>query len=296
MLPDVALLAIFDFCVDERGLSWQALVHVCRIWRNVVFGSPRRLGLKLYYNTIRPVRKTLDVWSLLPTIIKSNHCRCIDNIIPALGHNDRICHLELYSITKPQWKKILTAMRRPFPTLTYLRLVFKRGTVSAPIPASFLGKFAPCLQTLDLERISFPRLSKLLLSATHLVTLSLREIPSSGYISPEALVNCLSSLTRLDRLDFEFEYSFPELDNTYPPPRTRTLLSVLTRLRLQGTSEYLDDLMARIDAPLLDHLIINILDELLSDTPQITHFIGRTPNFKASEDAQIIFADAGASV
>ena len=295
MLPDVALLAIFDFCVDERGLSWHALVHVCRIWRNVVFGSPRRLGLKLYYNTIKPVRKTLDVWPPLPTIIKSDHCRCIDNIIPALGHNDRICHLELLAITKSQWKKILKAMRRPFPTLTYLRLLLN-GTVSAPIPASFLGKFAPRLQTLDLEGISFPGLPKLLLSATHLVTLSLRQIPASGYILPEALVNCLSLLTRLDRLDFEFEYSFPELDDTYPPPRTRTLLPVLTRLRLQGTSEYLEDFVARIDAPLLDHLIINVLDELLSDTPQITQFIGRAPNFKASDDAQIIFANAGASV
>ena len=151
MLPDVALLGIFDFCVDERGLSWRALVHVCRKWRKVVFGSPRRLGLKLYYDALTPVKETLDVWPPLFIIIKSSYCGRIDNIIAALGHNDRICHLELHNITKSQLK----VMQRPFPILTCLRLLLKNGTESATIPASFLGGFAPRLQTLDLERISF---------------------------------------------------------------------------------------------------------------------------------------------
>ena len=56
MLPDVALLKIFDCYVnrareeEEYGDSlkiqeWHKLVHVCRQWRTIVFGSPRRLGL-----------------------------------------------------------------------------------------------------------------------------------------------------------------------------------------------------------------------------------------------------------
>ena len=49
-LPEDVLLAIFDFCVDQHFLRryiheeliehvevWQALVHVCRRWRNIVF-------------------------------------------------------------------------------------------------------------------------------------------------------------------------------------------------------------------------------------------------------------------
>ena len=48
MLPDDVLLAIFDFCGDKYELeAWQTLVHVCRRWRSVVLGSPRRLGLQL---------------------------------------------------------------------------------------------------------------------------------------------------------------------------------------------------------------------------------------------------------
>ena len=55
MLPDEALLSIFDFYVGfyadkdpptKGGIErWQSLVHVCRRWRSIVFGSPRRLNL-----------------------------------------------------------------------------------------------------------------------------------------------------------------------------------------------------------------------------------------------------------
>ena len=51
MLPDEALLEIFDFYVIEgfRLLGrqeiegWQILAHVCQCWRRIVFQSPRRL-------------------------------------------------------------------------------------------------------------------------------------------------------------------------------------------------------------------------------------------------------------
>jgi hypothetical protein len=45
---------MFDFYVDEDGETkedvevWQVLVHVCRRWRSIVFGSPRRLNLQLF--------------------------------------------------------------------------------------------------------------------------------------------------------------------------------------------------------------------------------------------------------
>jgi hypothetical protein len=47
ILPDDALLEIFDFYLGETEWTnrWHILVHVCRRWRLVVFGSPRRLNL-----------------------------------------------------------------------------------------------------------------------------------------------------------------------------------------------------------------------------------------------------------
>ena len=68
MFPDVALLKIFDCYVDQaRGddgdspeiEAWHTLVHVCRKWRSVVFGSPRRLNLRLLCTKRTPVREML---------------------------------------------------------------------------------------------------------------------------------------------------------------------------------------------------------------------------------------------
>jgi hypothetical protein len=49
MLPEVALLKIFDFHAnedEEQIEAWHTLVHVCRKWRNIVFASPCRLDLR----------------------------------------------------------------------------------------------------------------------------------------------------------------------------------------------------------------------------------------------------------
>ena len=58
VLPDVALLEIFDCYVNDsknrtwRGWKkWHTLVHVCRKWRIIAFGSPLRLDLRLYCDT-----------------------------------------------------------------------------------------------------------------------------------------------------------------------------------------------------------------------------------------------------
>jgi hypothetical protein len=71
-LPDVALLEIFDFFTDEiRGEEWHTLVHVCQKWRNVAFGSPRRLRLILCCKATTPVKETLDVWPPLPIAVSA---------------------------------------------------------------------------------------------------------------------------------------------------------------------------------------------------------------------------------
>lgn len=79
VLPDVVLLEMFDFYVnqvreedspDVTVESWRTLVHVCRHWRSVVFGSPRRLNLRLLCTPETQVRKTLDVWPYLPIFVQ----------------------------------------------------------------------------------------------------------------------------------------------------------------------------------------------------------------------------------
>ena len=294
MLPDVALLEIFHFYVDEARCTedWYALVHVCQKWRNVVFGSPRRLNLRLWCARWTPVRKTLDAWPLLPIEVFDEEIEGleVDNIIAALEHNDRICNLDFHSLSPGSGsEKVLAAMQQPFPELTSLRLFGDEIPVQ---PDSFLGGSAPRLRTLSLLSIPFPGLPRLLLSATHPVYLGLYDIPHSGYISPETMVTCLSALTSLGSLSFEFESprSSPDRKRRRPPPPTRTILPVLTELHFDGVSEYLEDFVARIDAPLLDKLHISFFHQLIFDTLQLTQFVSRTPKLKAYNEARVEFS------
>jgi hypothetical protein len=296
MLPNNALLEIFDFYVDGARIeAWITLVHVSRKWRNVVFGAPHRLNLRLDCRARTPVRETLHVWPPLPIVILGNDNQewGVDNIIAALEHNDRVCGVELWHIRSSQMDKLLAAMQEPFPALTYLDLVSKDKTARV-VPDSFLGGSAPRLRSLSLDRIPFPSLPRLLLSATDLVNLSLCGIPLSGYISPEAMVAGLSTLTRLKSLWLEFQS--PLWENGRPPPPTRARLPALTHFEFKGICEYLEDLVARIDTPLLDDLNITFFDQFIFDTPHLAQFISRTPKFDAPDEAYLKFSHLDVSV
>ena len=295
MLPDVALLEIFDFYLHNHETwerpTWHKLVHVCRKWRNIVFGSPGRLDLRLYCGAGTPVMKTLVVWPPLPIVIDISDGRLsrltpdADNIIAALKQNDRIYRLRL-SLLKFSFisqEKVFATMQQPFPALRFLRLTHGDGI--APVGAnSFLGGSAPPhLQSLGLFGIAIPGLPKILSSATHLVHLELSRIPHSGYFSPEAMVTSLSVLTRLETLAIAFKSPRSRPDRRHPPPPTRAILPVLAKLDFYGVSEYLEDFVARIDAPLLNGLKIAFFHQLVFDTPQLAMFISRTPKFQTHD-------------
>ena len=298
-LPNIVLLEIFDHYLDEYQRlgclnAWQTLVHVCRKWRNVVFRSPCRLNLRLQCGATAPVSK-IDVWPLFPIVINIDALEiwgpwCRDNVVDALEHNDRVCQLSIFEIYSKDLEKILAAMQKPFPVLTRLELLQPRPhKETAPInPDSFLGGSVPHLQTLCLDCVPFPGLPKLLLSATHLVDLDLQRIPYSGYISPEAMVTCLSGLTRLESLTIVFKSPRcrPDQNSRRPPPLTRALLPVLAKLKFGGSSEYLEDLVARIDVPLLVELAMQFFHQLIFDTPLLTQFIGRISKFSKHDRAQ----------
>jgi len=140
----------------KRGTeAWQTLVHVCRRWRFLVFGSPRRLNLQLYCTLQTPVRDTLDVWPALPLIIEGSLISTgldteTDNVIAALGQSNRICQVNL-SLNRWKLKEVLAPMHVSFPELTDLQLLsYLTPTV---IPDSFLGGSAPRLRFLNLYSI-----------------------------------------------------------------------------------------------------------------------------------------------
>jgi hypothetical protein len=298
-LPDVALLEIFEFYLyKEQIAAWYALVHVCRKWRKVVFGSPRRLNLRLYCRAGTPVQETLDVWPPLPIVVMvyGDEAWDEDDIVAALERNDRVCAIDLWPgyVPNSQLEKLFATMQQPFPTLTRLQLHCEaRDEIAPAFPNSFLGGSAPELQSLILGGIPCPGLPKLLRSAIHLVTLELTGIPHSGYFPPEAMVDGLSVLIRLEKLviGFDSPQCCPDRKIRRPPPPTRTLLPVLTTFQFKGVGEYLEDVVARIDAPLLDDLEISFFHQLVFDTPQLTQFISRTPRFNAYDGARVVFSE-----
>src|ERR1700733_10138533 len=134
VLPDDVLLDIFDFYVPVVRApeirnggdieAWQSLVHVCRRWRCLVFGSPRRLNLQLFCTPETPTRDLLDVWPALPIIVWSfmGLSSNMDNVIAALGQNNRVCDVFLIHLAGSQLEEVLAMMQVPFPKLTDLWL------------------------------------------------------------------------------------------------------------------------------------------------------------------------------
>ena len=305
ILPDDVLLEIFDFFVDNGGAPlkmvdadewWRTLVHVCRRWRSVVFGSQRRLNLRLVCSNKTPARDTLDAWPALPLIIVCHErAESVDNILAVLERSDRVCEIVTGLERSDDLEKISGAMQVPFPELTDLLLWSNDGTMSA-LPDSFLGGSAPRVEHLTLRRIPFPGLPKLLLSATHLVELRLEYIPHQGYFSPEAIVTALSTLTRLGSLSLLFESPRPDPEHQRPPPPTRSVLPNLGYFRFKGDSEYLEVVVAHIDAPRLRNLYTTLFNDIIFDTPQLTQFISRTPTMKVLEKAHVIFDGKAATV
>ena len=284
MLPDDVLLCVFYLVRPDYDRLcdlawWQPVVHVCRRWRGIVFASPNFLELRLVCDPWIPAGLTA-IWPPIPIIIW-NLANDADRAMPedydldaAIVHPNRVCEIHL-QFASSQLQQLASVMEKPFPGLVHLALeTFRDIPPALTLPDGFLGGSAPRLKSLELNCIPFPVLPNLLLSATDLVSLTIQDVPHSGYILPEVFVAHLTMLTNLESLDIDFEY-FLSHPSRRPYP-TRTVLPALTCFQFRGISNYLEDLMARIDAPLLESISITFCHFLISDIPHLTQFVRRT--------------------
>jgi hypothetical protein len=212
----------------------------------------------------------------------------------AVMYLDRVCDIHI-CLTSSQLRRLASAMQEQFPSLIHLHFETpSHSRLSRALPDGFLGGSAPRLRFLTLKSIPlnpFPKLPKLLLSATDLVELTLLNIPHFGYISPEATVTGLATLAKLRNLHIGFEsrLSRPDRESRHPPPPTRTVLPALTRFVFHGASKYLEDFVARVDAPLLDNILIAFFHQRSFDIPQLTLFMRHTTKFGAFHTADMDF-------
>lgn len=302
ILPDDVLVYLFRLCLglygpSRRDVGWRKLARVCQRWRNLVFGSPLHLDVKLPCTARTSLRATLDVWPTLPISIKQNLCSSLSqverkNILAILELHQRVCEIDLTDVSNELLDQVGQVMQKPFPILTKLLLESSSPT-SLVLPDSFLGGSAPRLRVLELEHIPFPALPNLLMSTTGLRHLYLSSIPLSSYVSSQVMVTCLSQMTRLEKLVIGFYYprfQYSRTSQSLPsPPMTRTTLPALTHLCFQGRCKYLEDLVASIDAPLLDTMSVSFFKRDTYNMPQLSKFISCTIQLRSPRRVDAVF-------
>ena len=190
---------------------------------------------------------------------------------------------------------ISAVTRKPFPVLTHINL--RSSDDIAPIlDQKFLGGSVPCLQTFLLRNIAFPSFPKLALSCCCLSSLTLWKIPIAAYISPEPMATCLAMLPSLEYLSIEFESPRSRPDRVGLPPPTRAVLPALILFEFKGVSEYLEDLVARIDTPKLIRLIIQLFMDLMFNIPRLYKFILCAESIRSLNAAEIVFSSSATQI
>jgi len=213
----------------------------------------------------------------------------VENLIAALERRNRTSVIFIYGLRGSTLEKLFAVMQEPLPVLTYVE-VTTEGESAPVLPETFLGGSAPRLQSFSLHGIPFPSFPKFILSATHIKYLRLTGIPESGYVSPRVMATSLAALPNLKSLSVGFRSPLSRPLQINPPPLTRAVLPALTYLHFTGVSEYFEDLVARIDTPLLKQLTVTFFLDLIFDIPQLHDFVARTENLRPFNQAEMRFS------
>ena len=302
VLPDNTLLEIFDFYKDDPTnyfnftWRWETPAQVCRRWRHVVFGSPRRLNLRVVCTTTTPARRLQDIWPTFPVIVMfpplspAVDSTGIENIIAALEHRNRISEIHIFNIDGSVLEKLVTVMHEPLPVLVHFTLRSSDESVQE-LPETLLGRSAPRLQSLLISGVPFTSFPNFIICFTHISYLHLVDIPNSGCISPDVMATCLTTCPNLKLLSIGFRSPLSRPLQIRLPPLKRAVLPALTRLSFCGVSEYFEDFVSRIDTPLLNQLIVSFFMDLIFDIPRLRDFIDRTTRLGPFSQVGIEFSD-----
>jgi len=309
VLSDDDLLYIFNLYrrelndYDKNTWPWHTLVHTCQRWRHVIFAWPRHLDLRLHCKSKTAAAKAQDIWPTLPIVIHSRpdelHPDDRDDIIDALEHchRDQIVQITLLHLTRSQIERCAAWMNQPFPVMKSLVLGCYPpcSDDTSVITDAFLGGSAPRLQNVELS--GFPVLTlNFLSSSPNIVSLCLEDIRGRGaaHISPGQVATCMSMLKKLEvfSISFESHISFSEPTNQRSPLPC-TVLPSLAIFCFRGVSEYLEDLISGVDAPLLEylHLCLQFFDQPIFDVPQfpqLSQFFHRIEKLRSPLNARIV--------
>jgi hypothetical protein len=240
---------------------WYKLAQVCQQWRYLILASPSYLDLHLFCTYGVPVVDMLAHSPPLPlTIFYSDQDREMtaedeEGVLLVLSHHDHVCHICLQSPASTLWKLVMV-MDGQFPILEHLYVVCQPGGPTILVfPRTFQ---APNLCHLGLVMVSLPIGSPLLTTMAGLVTLKLMRILASAHLPPNYLLTRLSIILQLEVLMIRFHSPLPSHDLQrqllQTPNMTQITLPNLCCFEFQGTSAYLEGLVAGISTPVLSVL------------------------------------------
>ncbi len=242
-------------------------------------------NLQLFHlNMYIPLTKgsrTLDLLTHLPLLPLVVDYRSGDAgednraILYAIQQRDRIFRI-VFQAPSSILHKLTMSMDEPFPRLETLSLLSmaKPEEGTELILASTL--LAPNLRHLTLRNLCLPTGLQLLTSALSLVTLDLTDIQAPGSLSPEHLVVHIRLMARLEELSVSFTIPVPRPraeGELLRAPKTSVTLPSLKQFRFRGVAAYLESLVARIRAPLLQRFSIILFNQLAFTLPRLSRFI-----------------------
>ena len=290
---EVDLLQILGGGKWNRERWWYRLVQVCRRWRYLVLDSAFYLRLSLVCARGTPVADMLANSPPLPLIIdhlnEYHHITTKDEegIILALQHRDRVRRIRLMNPIAIL-EKLIIALDGEFPILENL-IIFQQRYFTPTVENNTNLKFpetfrAPHLRHLLLENFAILIESPLLTTMGNLVTLSLDQIQPSAYFHPNALLQRLSLIPRLEILGITFTTYYPSADVERQllstPIMTRVALPNLHWLGFRGACAYLEALLPWVTVPLLEKFQVYFFNERTYSIPHLQQLMSNAGNFR----------------
>jgi hypothetical protein len=184
-------------------------------------------------------------------------------------------------------RKFIMAIDDELPVLEYLVMGLMGAGREDDATMVFPEKIqVPHLRHLVLINVAPPIGSRLLTTATGLVTLCLSMHDSSPYLNPNSLLQCISSLPQLETLLITiFLNRDLETQLSHTPTITHATLPNLRLLSFQGVSAYIEVLIRQIATPRLEQLHIKFFDPLTFSIPCLVRFMNTRDNKKLRFDS-----------
>ena len=300
MLNCDALLNIFHYYrledIDSWNLqlAWCKLAHVCQRWRNLIYDSSSLLDMYLLLKNGSPTLGSLAHLPPLPLVI--DYCNTTTtrarqdelSMLTGLQERGRVRRIFL-QVPSPNLGICLATMSDPYPILEDLTLSSTTEEhTSLVLPSTFSARN---LRYLALQGVGFPTELPFFTYFTTLVTLTLTGIPARYYFHPGHLVTQLQGLHHLEELSIGFDVPIPlpsTEGNLLPAPMPRVTLPTLKRLTFRGVAVYLENLVAQINSPLLERLIVVLFFEIDFTLVSLTQFVHATAGLRCLS-AKVLF-------